>query len=420
MTALAVAGAPRAGAARLLRGLRPRRPLTLREHLDAYGPLEPRGRSLVEELEASGLAGCGGAGFPAGAKVRAVAAQRRRPVVVLNGAEGEPASEKDRLLLRRLPHLVLDGAVSLAHAVGAREAVVVHSASALREAAALQAALAERGGRDRVAISVVPAPDGYVTGQETAIIQYLNGGPPRPTTVPPRPFESGVRKRPTLVQNVETAAQAALVDRYGHAWFRRLGTPAEPGSRLFTITGAVAAPGVYEAEIGAPLRDLVAAAGGVTAAPKAFLVGGYAGAWIEAKAAASLTLEEAALHALGGTLGVGAVTVLPESACGICESARVVRYLSGSSAGQCGPCVHGLAAIAGRLEQLGRRRTGADEALLRRWTGDVAGRGACRNPDGAARFVASALGVFARDLARHDPGRCRGAAQRILPIPERP
>lgn len=417
MSATATAERSRTGAARVLRGLHPRRPLTLGEHLEAYGPLKPRGRSLLEVLEESGLTGRGGATFPTAVKVRAVAAQRRRPVVVVNAAEGEPTSAKDRLLVRRLPHLVLDGALSLATALEAREVVIVLSASALREADALRSALAERPRPGRIAFRLASVPDGFVSGQETAIVRHLNGGPARPTTTPPRPFESGVGKQPTLVQNVETVAHVGLLDRFGAHWFRELGTAAEPGSRLFTVTGAIASPGVYEAELGTRLPDLVAAAGGVTSQPRAFLIGGYSGAWIDASDAAALTLEEAALSPLGATLGVGAVTVLPAHACGICESARVARYLAGESAGQCGPCVHGLAAIAERLEQAGRRRADDDAALLRRWAAQVSGRGACRHPDGAARFVSSALEVFGPELARHDPRRCNGRSRALLPIP---
>jgi NADH:ubiquinone oxidoreductase subunit F (NADH-binding) len=416
VTAAAAAAPLHTGAARLLRGLQPQA-LGLEGHLRAYGRFAPQGKSLLEALEASGLTGRGGAAFPTAAKVRAVTGQRGRPVVVVNAAEGEPTSGKDRLLVRRLPHLVLDGAVSLAVALGAVEIVVALSASSTREADAVRSALGERPRAGRIAFRLASVPVGFVTGQETAVVQHLNGRPARPTVTPPLPFESGVGRRPTLVQNAETVAQVALIDRFGSEWFRELGTAAEPGSRLFTVTGAVGRPGVREAELGTRLADLIAAAGGVTSRPRAFLIGGYAGAWIDARAAAPLTLEEAALRREGGTLGVGTVTVLPEHACGVCESARVLRYLTRESAGQCGPCVHGLAAMAQRLEQAGRRTAADDSALLRRWAAQVTGRGACRHPDGAARFVLSTLDVFGPELARHDRRRCTNAARAVLPVP---
>jgi NADH:ubiquinone oxidoreductase subunit F (NADH-binding) len=387
-------------AVRLLTGLRPGRALTLDEHLAAYGRPGPA-RDLVGEIEAARLWGRGGAAFPTAAKLRAVAARRGRPVVVVNGAEGEPLSGKDKLLLRALPHLVLDGAVALAGALGATDVVIAHSTAARAEQDALDLALAERvrrGLHPRLSISRAAVPDTYVAGQETALVSFLNGGPALPAFTPPRPFERGVGGRPTLVVNAETVAQAALVARHGAAWF----TDAE--TALFTVSGAVGRPGVYEAPVGTPLARLVADAGGLTRAPRAVLVGGYAGAWIDAREARTLTLDEDALRRAGGTLGVGAVAVLAEGECGICETARIVRYLADESAGQCGPCVHGLAAMADRLE-----RPGPGVELLRRWAGDVAGRGACRHPDGAARLVASALTVFRRGLEGHDPRRCKRA-----------
>jgi NADH:ubiquinone oxidoreductase subunit F (NADH-binding) len=397
---------------RLLEGLHPRRAPTLEEHLRLYGPLAA-GRDLIGEIEAAGLTGRGGAAFPTAVKLRAVSARRGRPVVVVNGLEGEPSSAKDRLLLRRLPHLVIDGAVRLASALGTRDVLIAHAAAAWREGEALRAALDERargGLHDRAEIEVVAVPDGFLSGQETALVRYLNGGPALPTFTPPRPFESGVARRPTLVQNAETAAQIALIAHRGAAWFRQAGTAAEPGTALFTVSGGVARPGVYEAALGSPLRALVAAAGGLTATPRALLVGGYSGTWIEAGQAAGLTLDEAALRAVGGSLGVGAIAVLPADACGLCESARVARYLARESAGQCGPCFNGLDAIAGRLE-----RQGADRTALDRWGAMVSGRGACRHPDGAARFVSSAVRVFGLELDRHDPRRCAGGRRRILP-----
>jgi NADH:ubiquinone oxidoreductase subunit F (NADH-binding) len=339
---------------------------------------------------------------------------------VVNAAEGEPLSGKDKVLLRHVPHLVLDGAAALAGELGAREAIVVYAAGAGAEGAALGTALAERRARrldHGCEIELVELPDRFVSGQETAVVSYLNGGPALPTFTPPRPFESGVDKRPTLVQNAETAAHVAQIARFGFGWFRELGTSAEPGSALFTVSGAVGRPGVYEAALGSPLREVVAGAGGASGTPRAVLVGGYAGGWIDAQDAARVGLSEASLAAAGGALGVGAIAVLPEGACGLCETARVARYLADQSAGQCGPCVHGLAAIAGALEHPQPGRAAADGAPLARWLAQVSGRGACAHPDGTARFVASALRVFAREQRGHDPRRCAAGARPVLPIP---
>jgi NADH:ubiquinone oxidoreductase subunit F (NADH-binding) len=382
---------------RLLAGLRADRAMSLGEHVARWGELDlRRPPSLLGLLEASGLQGRGGAGFPVARKLRAVAGGRGKAVVVVNAAEGEPLSGKDKALLRHVPHLVLDGAVALAVELRTTEVVVAVARSAKPELAALASALDERRGRrtaDPVEVRVVVVPDTFVAGEETALVHQLNGGPALPTLAPPRPFERGVGGRPTLVQNAETVAHVALIARFGPDWFRQLGTPAEPGSALFTVSGAVGRPGVHEAHLGTPLPGLIALAGGTTKTPQAFLVGGYFGTWFAASEAAQLTLDEACLASRGGGLGARAIFVLPAGASGLAETARIARFLANESAGQCGPCVHGLAAIAGALEATVRGRDERDR--IARWCSQVTGRGACRHPDGATRFVASALEVFA-------------------------
>jgi NADH:ubiquinone oxidoreductase subunit F (NADH-binding) len=407
-------------APRLLAGLRGDRPITLAEHLARHGALdEPRLSSLPELIEASGLRGRGGGAFPVARKIAAVAAQRAHPVVVVNACEGEPLSGKDKVLLRHVPHLVLDGAVALASAVGARDVVVAVAVSARPERAVLEAALAERRPR-RLDVRVTAVPDRFVTGEETALLQFLNGGSALPTLTPPLPFERGVAGRPTLVQNVETAACVALIARHGPAWFRRVGTPADPGSALFTLSGAVVRPGVHEAPLGILLTELIDLVGGTTSTPGAVLVGGYFGTWFTAADARSLTLDDACLAPRGGALGARAIAVLPSDACGVSETARVAGYLAGESAAQCGSCVNGLAAIAAALEQMARLAGGDQRAHIARWCRMVNGRGACRHPDGAVRFVGSALEVFADEFAAHAVrGHCRHGDARVLPVPTR-
>jgi NADH:ubiquinone oxidoreductase subunit F (NADH-binding) len=415
----ALAAEPRF-APRLLAGLQDDRPVPLAEHLARHGTLDERRLSSLPDLiEAAGLQGRGGSGFPVARKIAAVAAQRGRPVLVVNAAEGEPLSAKDKVLLRHVPHLVLDGVVALAAAVGARDVVIAVAASRTTERAVLEAALAERRPR-RLEIRVTAVADGFVAGEETALLQFLNGGPALPTLTPPRPFERGVDGRPTLVQNAETAACVALIARHGPSWFRRVGTAAEPGSALFTVSGAVARPGVHETPFGIPLTKLIELAGGTTSKPGAVLVGGYFGTWFGAADAQTLTLEEACLAPRGGGLGARAVVVLPSDACGVTETARVARYLACESARQCGPCVNGLAAIATALEQTAHLTGDDQRARIARWCRMVGGRGACHHPDGAVRFVASALDVFADEFAAHSVHRrCAHAGARVPAIPER-
>jgi NADH:ubiquinone oxidoreductase subunit F (NADH-binding) len=201
--------------------------------------------------------------------------------VLANAAEGEPASLKDRVLLEGLPHLVLDGGVLAARAVGADELILCIDESA---GPALQSATSairerERTGGDALKVSIQPVPVGYVSGQESALVNLCSGGPAKPTLTPPMPFQRGVRRRATLINNAETLAHLALIARYGPQWFRQLGTQAHPGSTLLTLSGAVTHPGVYEIEYGAPLASLIEAAGGTSTPIRAALLGGYAGTW---------------------------------------------------------------------------------------------------------------------------------------------
>jgi len=394
------------------------------EHQARYGAL-PGGKirkggdpELVTLVEESGLLGHGGAGFPTGRKMRTVASAGRPTVVVANGMEGEPAAGKDALLLDVAPHLVLDGIKLAARAVGADRAyLVVHRGSPI--VAGVQDALAERPGRRGLTITLMQGPEHYVSSEESTLVNWLNGGEGKPLFVPPRPFERGVSGRPTLINNVETLAHLALIARYGADWFRSVGDRSEPGTVLVTVTGAVHHPGVVEVATATTVSDVLDLAGGPSQPLRALLVGGYFGTWLGPDLAPSLPLTQAGLRAVGGALGAGIIIALPESACGLAETAHVMAYLADQNAGQCGPCVNGLSAIAGAFEELAHgpwspRRLGD----LDRWLGVVAGRGACRHPDGAVRFAASALRVFAHDVEQHEQvGPCKAASARpTLPV----
>ena len=393
-------------------------PVNISEHLHLHGPLPGRldRGALLDAVEGSKLRGRGGGGFPTALKLRAVASGRKRTIVLANGVEGEPLSGKDKVLLRYVPHLVLDGLEVAAHAVGADQAIVAISEVA-GELPVLQQALHERAGASIVEIRIAAVPEAFVAGEETALISAVTGNPARPTATPPRPFERGIDGRPTLVQNVETLAQLALIARHGAAWFREVGTRDEPGTALVTLSGAVQLPGVYEVPLGTPLRDLVAAAGGETAPSRAVLVGGYFGTWLDADTALSCDLSEASLGSAGAMLGARAVAVLPERSCAVAEVARVSRFLADESAGQCGPCVHGLDAIAQAAASIAQGRSFDAELRIRRWLDQVEGRGGCHHPDGAARFIRSALDVFSDEVALHSRGkRCGGRDLHLLPV----
>lgn len=404
--------------------------MSLRRHIQVHGHITSpgrRGRSgegagLLSELARSGLRGRGGGAYPLAAKVAAVVRARRQPALVVNGSEGEPMSVKDQMLLESLPHLVLDGALVLARAVRAPDLRIAIAERFEEAAEAVDVALDERveagelssGSRPQIQ----PVPGGYVKGQETAIVNLLNAGVARPTTQPPRITERGVGRRPTLMANVETLAHVALIARHGADWFRQLGPSDEPGSALITLGGGVREPGVYEIEQGAHLGTLVEAAGGLTEPARAFLFGGYAGTWVDAASARQARLSNGALGRLRASLGAGVVVALPQSACPVAEVARVAAWLSLESAGQCGPCVNGLGSIAATLADVqagsAQRQALAD---VRRWAQLAVGRGACAHPDGAARFVTSAVHVFRSELEDHlRHGPCDGCERRPVLI----
>jgi NADH:ubiquinone oxidoreductase subunit F (NADH-binding) len=394
----------------LPRVLPPRRvALPLAAHLERFGVLPPLSSDFVSVVAQSGLRGRGGAGFPTARKLMAVTAGRGRAVVVANGSESEPASGKDRTLLTLAPHLVLDGIAVAATVTGATEAIVCVDQNAGRAYQALATAGGERS--DRVPVRVEMIPSRYVAGEETALVRLLNGGPAKPQFVPPRPFERGVGGRPTLIDNVETLAHLALIARYGPAWFQAVGTVTAPGSMLVTLSGALGRPGVVEAACGTPLPDLLAIAGGATEALSAVLFGGYFGTWMPVEAALS--------HPVDLSVGAGVVIAFPASACGLIELARLARWLAGQSAGQCGPCVNGLPAIAAGVEALAQgHRTAEVVTNLQRHLRVVVGRGACHLPDGVSRMVASGLDTFASEIETHAAGRCTAAHQTpVLPLP---
>jgi NADH:ubiquinone oxidoreductase subunit F (NADH-binding) len=370
-------------------------PADLAEHLGRYGPAPvaaARG-TLVSSAEQAGLTGRGGGGFPTARKLAAVAGKRGPAVVIANGMESEPASRKDETLLCLAPHLVLDGAALAAAAVGATTVHLCLARTREEQARQLARAVAERGraGTDRVVVEIHTLPHHFVSSEETALVNWLNGGDARPQATPPRPFEKGVGRRPTLVDNVETLAHLALIARYGPGWFREYGSPETPGTTLVTVSGAVRSSGVYEVPMGSSVAGALGAAGGPVGRLGAVLTGGFFGSWLP------VPLNGTALGR-----GDGVVAALPEEACGLAETAAALAYLAAQSARQCGPCRFGLPSVAEDFAELAWGRPGASvlERLNHR-LGLLPGRGACRHPDGAARLAASALRVFGDDVLRH-------------------
>jgi NADH:ubiquinone oxidoreductase subunit F (NADH-binding) len=311
--------------------------------------------------------------------------------------EGEPLSHKDAVLLQRSPDLVLDGLEILSHALKASRTILAVGGTVPAPAA-------------RHGIEVRRLEDTFVAGQETALVNQLNGRGPVPTDPTTPVFRKGVGGRPTLVLNAETLAQLALVVRHGAAWFRSQGLPDDPGTYLITLSASsptlLPSAGVLEARRGVPLSEVIRRGGADPARVQAALVGGYHGAWVPGFAL-DTPLSVPGLKPLGATPGAGIVHLLDTASCPLNMAARVTAYLAGQSARQCGPCLNGLPRMAQTMQRLAR--PGADPRLLgelERLQVLVTGRGACKHPDGTVRFVASTLRVFDPHVDEHLRGYC--------------
>jgi len=366
--------------------------------------------ALLDEVERSGLLGRGGAGFPLAVKLRTVRDNGLRSsvdtVVVANGEEGEPASIKDRWLLRNRPHLILDG-LRLAAAIVAADRAHVY-VSDPESARSVETALSELGagalGAINVAVRVVDP--GYVAGEETAAVRALNGGPVKPTDKPPRPFEEGVAGRPTLVSNVETLAGLPYIQQHGAAAFRSQGTTGSPGTLLVTITGTGRPPGLYEVPHGLAVTELIALHGISANAVQGALMGGYFAGLLN-RDVLGLTLDHETIRAAGSGLGCGAISVITDD-CPVAVAASVLAYFDRENAGQCGSCFNGtaaMAAVAGALRD--GVATDEDLARLRRWSVVLRGRGACATLDAATNIAASLLDKFPGPVQSHLDNGCQ-------------
>ncbi|MGE5127286.1 MAG: NADH-ubiquinone oxidoreductase-F iron-sulfur binding region domain-containing protein [Betaproteobacteria bacterium] len=362
---------------------------------------------VVRRLSASGLRGRGGGWFPAAEKWRAVRVEGGSPVVIANGAEGEPGSFKDRHVMLRRTGDVVAGLVLAAHAVGAREAVVFLKRSFDGPAAAFERALAGAA-LDGLSVRIRRGDDGYITGEETALLESLEGRRPWPRPKPPLPAAVGLEGRPTLVQNVETLARVPLAVADPVAYRR--------GETTFvTVWGDVRRPGVYEVQLGAPLRDVIGQAGASEPVGLVF-PGGPAGPPLLA-AELDLALDPDALRAAGTGLGTGAILVVGASACPLAIAASLGRFYERESCGQCPPCTVGTASLArilGALEAGGSRPR--DLRDLDDVAGFMAGHGYCAHCRTAAQVASGLAGRLARSVSAH--ARSQGCPEPGLRHPD--
>ncbi|MHC5903829.1 NADH-ubiquinone oxidoreductase-F iron-sulfur binding region domain-containing protein [Streptomyces sp. S6] len=397
--------------------------LDLPMHLKVHGPLEPiGGEKLAQLAERISLKGRGGAGFPFHKKLRSVAdaaiKKGVRPVVVINGSEDEPACRKDTVMINRAPHLILDGALLCAEALGARTLVVGVTRESTQRS--MEAALAERGlsdsRRSALRAFVQRNPIRMVTGAAASLIRSIDGGPAVPPGRKTSASQNGVGGAPTLLSNAETFAQLAIAARIGPERYGNTGLYDEPGTVMLTVSGAVARPMVIEVPTGVPLRYVLQLAG-APPVPQGVLTGGYHGKWIDAATVNEAVVSRNSLDAVGGALGAGAILPISQETCPLGESLRVAQWLADESAGQCGPCYLGLPAAARGMEDILNGGGPAALEALKQVARNVKRRGACSHPDGSAMFLESTIKAFTDDLAAHVLGNgCGRPVEGVLPL----
>jgi NADH:ubiquinone oxidoreductase subunit F (NADH-binding) len=409
--------------------------------LEAAWRLGPE--ATIDELRASGLRGRGGGGFPTGAKWAGVVAQAgTHRFAVCNAAEGEPGTFKDRWLMRSNPYQLIEGLAVAAFAVGAREAFIGLKTSFVPELQALERALAEMqeaGLAGEVPIRLVPGPDEYLFGEETALLEVIEGKDPLPRLLPPylhglfstAPqmgwIPTGVRlghhgaheSNPTLVNNAETLSNVPHILARGPEWFRTMGTHASPGTIVTTVVGDVARPGVAEVEMGTLLAEVIETVGGGPLPGRQLkaVFSGVANPVVTASHfSLPLTYEDFAARGTG--LGAAGFIVYDDSACMV-EVARVFsRFLYVESCGQCPPCKLGSEDITARLERIEAGEADDDDVeVIGSWLGKVTDGARCYLATEERDVVSSVLRAFPEEFAEHlEQGRC--PRPRALQLPK--
>jgi NADH:ubiquinone oxidoreductase subunit F (NADH-binding) len=358
---------------------------------------------VLDAIELSGLQGRGGAGFPAHVKWRAVRNQPEADrYVVCNADEGEPGTFKDREVMIRRPHLLLEGLAIAADTIGASEIILYIRGEFLDARRSLQSALDEACDQlSPFRFRFVAGHGAYICGEETALLESLEGKRGMPRMKPPFPTECGYRDKPTLIHNVETAACVPFIVQEGGQRFRDLGRTGA-GSKLYCVSGHVACPGVYELPLGITLNELVEIAGGYVGSPKAFSPGGASSGFLP-MSMADLPLDFASLDQVGSMLGSAGVVVMNDTVDLAVAASWQIRFFDEESCGQCAPCRIGARYLS---ETAGRYLASGDPECLSQvedvgWEmeeGSICGLGMV-----AAKPLTSAMAHFPEAFGRRKP-----------------
>jgi NADH-quinone oxidoreductase subunit F len=364
--------------------------------------------AILQAVTASGLRGRGGAGFPVARKwLTAIDTGAIPRYVVCNAGEDEPGSFKDRTLLEYRPHLVLEGTILAARAIGASQAYLCINETYRDSISAMTVAVDEarrEGWLGPLSVSIHDAPTAYVAGEDSAMLEVLEGKPPKPRQKPPYPAVAGLFGKPTVVNNVETLANIPLIVRNGGAWFRTHGTMEHPGTMIFCLGDEMNHPGAYELPLGTPLRDLYQRLGGGLKNGKplrAILPGGPSGAFLSADQL-DISLDPESLHRAGSILGCGVVRFYSEGTCMVEETMRIAQFFARESCGQCPACRMETSMISAILERIQQGR--GDPALFDQFQKIVdfnRDKGYCALVNMPGRPVLSALGLFRDDFDHH-------------------
>lgn len=370
--------------------------------------------AVVEALTESGLRGRGGAGFPTGTKWRSLLSVGGEKFVVCNAAEGEPATFKDRLLMRRNPYAVIEGTAIASQTIGARRAYVGVKEDFKPEIEAISKAMDEMRGAgmlEGVELELVRGPDRYLYGEETGLLGVIDGRGPFPTETRPfmlGPFATSSSTNPTLVNNVETLANVPSILTRGPEWFRSVGTESSPGTMLFTVAGDVEREGVFEMPMGTPLRELIDEhAGGVRegAEPKAVLPGSSSS--VVRPDMLDLPLDFDVFRRAGTGLGAGGFAVYDETACMVEVTRLFSRFLHVESCAQCPACKLHSGSINDLVTSLhdGSGSIGDLEEMVA-LADKVTDGQKCALPTGTKLVVLSLVQAFADEFAEHGSGEC--------------
>ncbi|MCK9201060.1 MAG: SLBB domain-containing protein [Gallionella sp.] len=372
--------------------------------------------ALVPTIKDADLRGLGGSGFPVWRKWEAVAKEAANPdkYLVCNGNEDEPGTFKDRLLLEETPHQIIEGALLAALACGINRIVFYINPDLTRSLAALKGALAQWQDGELlqlasnalgkpVKMELVPGSTHYIGGEETAAMEWIEGRLsaegkfPFPRGKPPYPAQCGIYGCPTLINNIETLAHVPAIVRNGAEWFRDLGIGQGAGTKLYSLSGDVLHPGVYELPMGTTLRDLIYVHGGglLSGKPlKAVFTGGPSNTLLTPDDL-DVNMDFESLRERGGSLGTGAMIVVSEGTGMVKRVAEYARFFAHSSCGQCPPCKTGTATISRLLDRIDTGRgTAADLATLETLCRMLPGSGRCHLVNGVVHLLDSSFQHF--------------------------